>query len=519
MKHPNFSPGNGAQNHVSNKGEVLSIKNYPEVQPGDNWKNPITISELYRLVTEITNHCLWDWNIKNRHIFWIDGGHKRIFGYDIENAIIEQDFWESHLHPTDKQRVLQKLQTTIMLGAPALWEDEYRFKKADGAYAYVHDRGQIIYEHGTASRIVGATQDITARKLTEGNLIESERKLSLIAKQTVNAVIITSADGKIIWVNEAFSRITGYSALEVMYKTPGDFLQGKKTNIETVQYLRKQITTKKPFDCEIVNYTKSGHPYWVHIQGQALYDDNNNCDRFFAIQTDVTEKKRLENNLLRERRSKQKEITEAVLTAQEKERSDIGKELHDNVNQILGATKLYIEMAKTGVEKKNVYLDKAVGHVLQSIDEIRRISKRLLPQSIDIIGLSESIQILLSDLSDIHPIKIEFTEAGIDKRLISEKLQLNIFRIVQEQINNIIKHASATHTSISLTMNDDIITLRITDNGIGCDTNIKKEGVGIRNIMSRVEINNGRIDIVSIPGEGYSMKILFPVDLAAVQVY
>jgi PAS domain S-box-containing protein len=473
------------------------------------------LNELYRFVTEVTNDCLWEWNIPDHEIFWIDGGHKRVFGYNIENALISQNFWESHLHPDDKQRVLAGVLEAFMPGVEHVWEAEYQFKKANGSYASVHDRGHVIYEHGKAIRMIGATLDITARKLMESKLNESERKLSLIARQTVNAVIITDSSEKIVWVNEAFTRITEYEPEEVMGRKPGSFLQGKDTNPFTVAYLRQKMKALQPFDCEIINYSKSGRKYWIHMQGQALFDNKGTFDRYFAIQTDVTEKKLLESKLQHEKITKQREITDAVIMAQEQERLDIAKELHDNVNQILGATKLYIEMAKAEVEKRDIFLDEACVHLLNCIEEIRRISKRLVPQSLDIIGLRNSIKTLINDLSGIHPIKIKFTEAGIEHGHLNEKLQLNIFRIVQEQVNNILKHSSAKRASISLIKNKNNVRLLISDNGKGCETTTKKEGIGIRNIISRTEQFHGNLVIVSKPDKGYKLKITFPLIIAA----
>lgn len=469
------------------------------------------LNELYRFVTEVTNDCLWEWNIKSKELFWIDGSHKRIFGYDIENALIPQSFWEACMHPDDRERVLERLKTIFETASDATWEDEYRFKKADGNYAYVHDRGHIMYEGDKNARMIGATQDITARKLTEIKLFESERKLSLIATQTVNAVIITDAEEKITWVNEAFTTITGYKPAEVIGRTPGSFLQGTETDLKTVDYIRQKTMARQPFDCEIINYTKSGHKYWMHIQGQAVLDKSGHFEQFFAIETDVTEKIMLQHKLIEATITKQKEIMDAVLTAQEYERSEIGKELHDNVNQILGATKLYIEMAKAGDDKREIYLNQASGHLLNVIEEIRKISKILIPQSMGLIGVGESIKILIADLSKVQPIKIKFKEEGIEINDPDEKIQLNIFRIVQEQINNVIKHSAATQAIIRLKAGKNKIELTISDNGKGCDTAAKKEGVGVRNIQSRVELLGGKMVIVSKPGKGYGLKVEFPL--------
>ncbi len=502
-------------------GDILSVsfkssnqQTHPEHQVYPEQKLKI-LNELYRYVTEVTNDCLWEWNLQTKEIFWIDGGHKRVFGYHIENALIPQSFWESRVHPDDRVRILTRLNKIFIEGRSRTWEDEYRFKKANSEYAYVHERGHIIYDDDNrASRMIGATQDITARKLIEIELFESERKLSLIARQTVNAVIVTDAEEKITWVNSAFTRITEYEPEEVMGRKPGSFLQGKETDPSTVQYLRKKIKDKQPFDCEIINYSKSGRKYWMRIQGQALFNENGNSDRYFAIQTDITERVLLEKKMAQERRARQKEITDAVLTAQEKERADIGRELHDNLNQILGATKLYIEMAKTDEYNREMCLEKSSGYIVSVIEEIRRISKSLAMPALHVMGLFESIKILLDDLIVIDPVKIEFHENGIPEKDLNEKLQLTIFRIVQEQLNNILKHANASRATITLTMQADKILLIISDNGQGCDISKENKGVGILNIRRRAELYQGSTTITTKPGEGYELKVLLPLKIS-----
>ncbi|MGZ5136089.1 MAG: sensor histidine kinase, partial [Flavitalea sp.] len=211
--------------------------------------------------------------------------------------------------------------------------------------------------------------------------------------------------------------------------------------------------------------------------------------------------------LFDERQSKQKEITEAVLTAQENERSDIGKELHDNLNQILGATKLYIEMAKTDEENRVLYLDKSSGYIVNVIEEIRKIAKTMTIPGMA-MGLFDCIKILLDDLSIIHPIKFMFHGNGISEEELSQKLQLNIFRIIQEQVNNILNHSKASNAIIDLRKKGNEIVLVISDNGVGCDPSEKSKGVGIRNIMSRSELFSGKVTIASTLGEGYELKVI-----------
>ncbi len=335
------------------------------------------LNDLYRFVTEITNDCLWEWDFQAKEMFWIDGGHKRVFGYQIENALIPQSFWESRLHPDDKLRVMMGLSKIIDSGFGSVWEEEYRFKRSNGEYAYVQDRAHIIFDDDNkAYRMIGATQD-------------------------------------------------------------------------------------------------------------------------------VTEKILLKNKLAEESLLKSREITNAVLTAQENERANIGKELHDNLNQILAVAKLYIQIAKMHEDKREVYLEKSCLYIGNVIEEIRRISKILAP-GVNIISLFDNIKNLIHDLLATHPIKIKFQYNDIIETDLDEKLQLTIFRIVQEQINNILKYANATNATICLKREEEQLTLIISDDGEGCD-DVEKKGVGIINIKSRADLYNGNVAIITNPGQGFEL--------------
>ena len=467
------------------------------------------LNELYRYITEVTNDCLWEWNLQSKEIFWIDGGHERVFGYPIQNALIPQSFWERCVHEDDLPLVLNVLNDMLAISG-TFWDVEYRFRKAGGDFASVHDRGRIIYEDGQPVRMIGATQDISLRKSVELQLLESEQKLSLIARQMVNAVVITDAANRITWVNQAFTRFSEYEENEVMGKIPTEFLFGSEVSSTTMQKLKETIKDRKPFDLEILNFSKSRRKYWMHLQGQPIVNELGIFERYFTIATDITERVELEKKLVQERKTKQREITDAVLTAHENEREDIGKELHDNLNQILGAAKLYIELAKTDDTKRDMALEKSSGYIVRVINEIRRISKTLAPPGM-MLGLFENINSIVDDLSVNNSLLINFTHETVEEDDLNEKLQLAIFRIVQEQTNNIVKHAKATLATINLSRIANEIVLMITDNGVGCDISKVKKGVGIINIRSRVELYGGSVRIVSMTDNGYELKVVMPV--------
>ncbi len=117
------------------------------------------------------------------------------------------------------------------------------------------------------------------------------RGLSLIAKETINAVVITDPAGLTTWVNPAFTRISGYELEEMLGKTPGQLLQGPESDPETIAYMHRQIALRESFCCEIINYSRNGGKYWVRIEGQPMTNDEGVCEGFFALQTDVSREK------------------------------------------------------------------------------------------------------------------------------------------------------------------------------------------------------------------------------------
>jgi PAS domain S-box-containing protein len=390
------------------------------------------------------------------------------------------------------------------------FEKEYIHK--NGHSVPVSITGTIIEKDGERY-IWASVEDITERKAAEAEL----KKLSLVAKETMNGVVITDQDQRILWINDAFTKMTGYNLDESIGKKPGEFLQGPLTDPDTIRFIKEEIQKKKSFSFEILNYHKTGRTFIVHIQIQPLFNEEGELIKFFAIQTDISLQKELEEKLLLEEIIKQKEITEAVISAQENERTEIGRELHDNVNQLLGAIQLYINMAKSNDKEKESLLNSSLTFTQTAIEEIRKLSKSLITPLTTDIGLKEIIIGLTTDLQKVHPLQFVCDMDEFEEERFNEKFKLNLFRIVQEQINNVIKHAKSNHVVISLRSNTQAVFLSIADDGIGFDKSKPSKGVGISNIKSRAEIYKGNVEFNSMPGTGCTLLVNFDkIDLLLV---
>ena len=219
----------------------------------------------------------------------------------------------------------------------------------------------------------------------------------------------------------------------------------------------------------------------------------------------------LEEKLDHEIKLKGMQIEQATRDAKESERSDIGKELHDNINQLLGASKMFLEMAKQGGEKSEFYLSRSSEYTLKAIEEIRKLTKGLTTDIIKNIGLSEAIDNMTRDTMEMNPMKISYAVKGFIENSVNDKFKLNLFRIVQEQLTNILKHARATEVVIRLSQNKRSIVLSLSDNGVGFDTAKKQKGIGVANIKSRATSYKGTADFVSRTGHGCVLTVNFPL--------
>jgi signal transduction histidine kinase len=240
-----------------------------------------------------------------------------------------------------------------------------------------------------------------------------------------------------------------------------------------------------------------------------------------SIQYSIERKKNLENILstrmameqkLEEQRIlKQKEIAEAVIIAQEKERHDLSRELHDNVNQQLTVAMMYIASAEKKQEGGSEILKQSANFIFNAIEEIRKLTKNLVTPLIKDFGLVKAIDSIVEDVSALNTIHIQFNAESFFENDIQYDFKLSIFRIIQEQMSNVLKHAQASNCSIELGRNDELIYLTVMDDGIGFDLNTQKSGIGIYNINSRVELFNGSINILTAPTSGCTMRINFPL--------
>ncbi|MGK7391963.1 MAG: response regulator [Candidatus Cyclobacteriaceae bacterium M2_1C_046] len=225
------------------------------------------------------------------------------------------------------------------------------------------------------------------------------------------------------------------------------------------------------------------------------------------------------NTQLKEAEEKRKkhelELTKAIISAQERERIEIGGELHDNVNQILFATKMNLSLAKDEMdrEKALVWMQNCNDYINMAIDELRNLSHQLAPRSLLKSSLTEAVNNLLKSINMDKSYKISLDFKAFDESLLNEDLKLNIYRILQEQVKNIVKYSKASIIEVDLNTKENDFKLRICDNGKGFDLNSVERGIGLSNIERRAELFYG--DIIINTGIEKGCEIIVEIPLSS----
>ncbi len=261
-------------------------------------------NKRYEYVNKATSEAIWDWDILSGKVYYGDGFGK-LFGYDTKSLPENFNIWERRIHPDDFERITNDI-SNFLQSESTNWNDDYRYLKNDGNYAFVSDKGFIIRnEAGHAVRMIGSMQDITKQKEEEHYL----KLMESVIKNTNDSVVITEInnDYPIVYVNTAFTKLSGYTFEEVKGKNPR-ILQGPKSNFEGLNKLRESLKNRQTCEITTVNYRKNGEEYWVQFSINPITNEKGEYTHWISIERDVTQAIKANEEIIN-----QKKFTEDIL--------------------------------------------------------------------------------------------------------------------------------------------------------------------------------------------------------------
>ena len=486
--------------------QYLSVRNLITLQK-ENEEKLIQMQEAYRKreqqlkdAQEVANTGSWYLDIPANKLEWSEQTY-RIFELPIGIPMNFELFMEK-VWPEDRAGLEAKWKAAMKTGSYAY---EHRIQTNSGL-KWVTEKARI--EFGPSAEpiaAVGTVIDITDNKRTAQALLDSETLYRNLFNHSPFAIGIMDKETMgFLEVNNTATQVYGYTKEEFRKLTAFDIRvpEEQEKLRDTVQkgLYTKDLSVRphKRKDGSIILVEPTITE--INYKGKAAY--------LISI-VDVTERERMENEISRIRTNRQKEIGRAALKAQEESRAETGRELHDNINQLLVGSTLYLRNVKGASGKDNQHIETARQIITNAIEEIRKLSSAFVPPSLNELSLKDAIG-LFTNRFKLQNTRLDL-DIQIDENKLEQGLKINVYRIIQEQFNNITRHAAAGNVKIALLQTDDMLTLEIRDDGKGFDPQQKKQGIGLTNILHRADVYNGKLEIDSSPGQGCRLQVSFPL--------
>jgi PAS domain S-box-containing protein len=378
------------------------------------------------------------------------------------------------------------------------------FKSKSGKRIYIEGTILLEYKDGKFDGSTGFFKDVTERKELEESLIASELKFrNFFNLAPIPMWAIDPSTKRFVLVNKAALEHYGFSEDEFLNMTIFEIRSGQNPLSKDCLGVKEEtlgIAEDKTGKYNINHVKKNGEEIDVEIYTTPVIINDNKC--ILTIATNVTERNNFENK-----------ITKAIIKTQEDERYEIGSELHDNVCQILAAAKMSLGMLKHSLKEDVIpSYNQSCDSILLATNEIRNLSHRLAPAFFDNTRLEEAFESLLKtfNIEDKYNISVHFDQQA-KNIVIEQELQLNLYRILQEQLRNIIKHSGCTDIEVNVLVYNNRLQMRIADNGVGFKVNQVKRGIGLANMKRRAELFGGKMHINTLPGKGCEVMILIPI--------
>lgn len=413
-----------------------------------------------------------------------------------------------NLFPLDEQAYITK--QIIGVFEKGTDNAEANFLSKDGTKTPYYFRATLIDYQGKPC-LLGSGIDITERKKAESELLESEQKYKLLFDFNPLPMWILSLPGyKVIDVNQAALKQYGYTREEFLELDMPALLpqhDHEKLHAQTNRNFR--------------GLHHSG--VWRHRtkEDAIIYADIVTHDLYYqgkparlVLAKDVTEQ-HLSEEKLRSSYDEIRKLTEYLQKVREQERTRISREIHDELGQLLTALKMDISWINRNIpdtqSKVKIKVQNALEYIDFTVSSVRKIASELRPAILDDLGLQAAIKWQISNFETLYNIPIE-ARLNIDELTLSEEYRVGFFRILQESLTNVARHAKAEKVSVELKKEDDQLKLIISDNGNGFDPAAKKnKTLGLLGMKERVEVMGGDYSIKSKPGQGTTVTVVVPL--------
>ena len=418
--------------------------------------------------------------------------------------------WLDAVHESDKEALYAGWEDATKKDSSSI--AEYRFVRSDGAVAWVI--GQAIPELNHDNQVVGyvgTITDITERKIAEEEIQREKHLSDSIINSLPGTFYLCSREGKFLRWNKNFEKVTQYSAKEIQQMRPPDFFDAGERKLVAMAAELVFLHGEETIEAHLLLKTGGKIPYY--FTGIAIEYEGQTC--LMGVGIDISERLEAQEKI-KETSEQLRQLAAHLQEVREEERASMAREIHDELGQQLTGLKMDVYWLKEGLPLLDKGTRQQVDAILALLDQtivtVRKISAALRPFILDDLGLVEALQAHGREFQNRFGIEVEF-KTDLEEIPVSPKMGISLFRIFQESLTNVARHAEATKITCTMTCPGNNIIVTIKDNGKGFDMTraAGKKTLGLLGMKERILMMEGKFDINSRPGAGTEIIVTVPL--------
>jgi PAS domain S-box-containing protein len=471
--------------------------------------------QRFRQIAENLSEVFWLVKIDGTAILYVSSAYETVWGRTREELYRDPQSFFSAIHPEDRGRVSD----AIHLNRNDGFAVEYRIVRPDSSVRWVWDRGFPIKDaDGHVYRLAGIAEDITDRKLAAELVRQAEERIRLIINTIPAMVWCLRPDGVTEFVNQRWLDYMGISLAEITEQPTStvhpDDLQ------RVVERWQADKTAGMPSEDEMRLRRADGTYNWFIVRTVPLRDAAGNIVSWYGTSADIEGRKQAEEQLrrseddLKATSEQLRALSARLQSAREEEGMRIAREIHDELGGSLTSLRWDLESvrkaaADSGLREK---LTAMLGMTDTMIQIVRRIASDLRPAVLDVLGLEEALEWQARQFENRTGIGVHYESAGIDVEL-NPAQSTTIFRIFQEALTNVLRHASASRVDVIVAEDTGTLVLMISDDGRGITENERtgERSIGLVGMRERAHLIGGEIDVSGIEGDGTTVTLRLPI--------
>ena len=443
-----------------------------------------------------------------------------MLGYKVEE-FVDRISPEQVIHPEDYRNFAKKNIEARLSGEVESIRYEVRLITRAGSVRHTEAYGSRTTYQGRPA-VIGTILDITERTRAERALRESEERFRSIFENSPLGIFQSTLEGAFIKANPALARMLGYASPRELIDSVSDIARQMYVNPgRRSENIARMLETDGKISYEGEFFRKDGHRWTGHLTLNVIFDESGMPHHLDGIMEDVTEKKVMEGKL-EATMDHLRTLSRRLLEIQEIERRHIARELHDEIGQTLTALRISLKRAgRTGVKDPAASLvNEGVRMVDGLIKQVRSLSTELRPPILDDFGVTAALEWYIDRLAGKAGFTALFSTDLADERL-SPLLEMTCFRIAQEALTNVARHARAREVRVDMGKRDGELHLVVRDDGDGFNvekairTALTGLSFGLVGMRERASLAGGRLEFRSEPGKGTEVHAFFPLGPAA----